>query len=125
MFLGSRIGAHASKHCGPTQAQPWALGRPISSAPYAPFKDSHLQLSPTAAWHAGGRTPWEPRTCSPKIGWLDSVAMRMFEKFAGASLSRGRLRLVLPDGNEMEFGSRQDTAPLVKGACGGSGVAGR
>lgn len=62
---------------------------------------------------AGGSIPWVPRAVCPKVGWLDSAAMRAFDAFAGAAITVGRLRFVLPNGDELVYGT---PAPPLGGA---------
>jgi len=42
--------------------------------------------------------PWTPRTVSPKISFIDRLAMGAFDRFARVSITVGRLRFVLPNG---------------------------
>lgn len=55
--------------------------------------------------HFGVKLPWIPRTTSPKVSWLDAVARSIFDKFARTAIVRGRLRLILPTGEEMSYGT--------------------
>lgn len=52
-----------------------------------------------------GTLPWVPRATSPKLSWIDSTAIRMFDRFAKASIHTGRLRLILPTGEELRYGT--------------------
>ena len=55
--------------------------------------------------------PWSPSpVCSPKVGFVDSMAMKVFDAFARAAIKTGKLRLVLPNGEELVYGS---PAPAV------------
>eukprot|EP00889_Picochlorum_renovo_P004362 jgi/Picre1/31392/NNA_006744.t1 len=53
----------------------------------------------------GGSIPWTPRTCSPKIPMIDSIAMKMFDSFAKMAILKGKLRLILPNGEELVYGT--------------------
>ncbi|KAL4447595.1 hypothetical protein ABPG75_004814 [Micractinium tetrahymenae] len=64
----------------------------------------------------GGTIPWVPRSVSPKIPLLDRAAMGLFDKFARAAIRTGRLRLILPNGEELVYGDASNTAaPVPKG----------
>ena len=57
--------------------------------------------------------PWSPSpVCSPKIGIVDTIAMKIFDKFAKVAIKTGKLRLILPNGEELVYGS---PAPPVGG----------
>ena len=57
--------------------------------------------------------PWTPSpVCSPKIGIIDTIAMKVFDKFARTAITVGRLRLILPNGEELVYGT---PAPPVGG----------
>jgi cyclopropane-fatty-acyl-phospholipid synthase len=57
--------------------------------------------------------PWTPSpVCSPKIGIIDTIAMKVFDKFAKTAITVGRLRLILPNGKELVYGT---PAPPVGG----------
>lgn len=67
---------------------------------------------------AGGTIPWVPRSVSPKIPLLDRAAIGLFDKFARAAIRTGRLRLILPSGEELVYGDASKTeAPVPKGGC--------
>ena len=55
--------------------------------------------------------PWVPRTVSPKAGWLDSLCLSMFDKFARAAIRTGHLRIVLPTGAELSYGDPANVEP--------------
>jgi hypothetical protein len=71
----------------------------------------------TLSWHgAGAAIPWVPRSPSPKIGLVDRAAMALFDKFAGAAIKTGRLRVILPNGHELLYGDAAKVeAPVPKG----------
>lgn len=64
----------------------------------------------------GAAIPWVPRSPSPKIGLVDRAAMALFDKFAGAAIKTGRLRVILPNGHELLYGDAAKVeAPVPKG----------
>ena len=72
---------------------------------------------PLCAFAGGGSPPWVPRSVSPKIPWLDRAAIALFDKFARSAIKTGRLRFVLPSGEELCYGDASATAaPVPKGA---------
>jgi len=90
---------------------PGALAQP--SAPH--HTHPHPHCNP-----AGGTIPWVPRSVSPKIGLLDQAAIALFDKFSRAAIKTGRLRIILPNGDELCYGDAAKTAaPVPKGAWGG------
>lgn len=54
--------------------------------------------------HLGVDLPWVPRTTNPKIGIWDSQMLAVFDRFAGGAIRTGRLRLLLPNGEERHYG---------------------
>ena len=61
----------------------------------------------------GGKIPWAPRATNPKMSWLDSVAMKTFDKFAKAAINVGRLRIILPNGHELIYGPGSGTTGIT------------
>ena len=57
--------------------------------------------------------PWTPRTVSPKTSFIDRLAMGAFDRFARASITVGHLRFVLPNGEELAYGSPDSSQPAV------------
>ena len=54
---------------------------------------------------------------SPKISVVDRLFMAGFDRFARAAITVGQLRMVLPNGEELCYGSADSTSPaLVPGA---------
>lgn len=54
----------------------------------------------------GGTIPWAPSpVCSPKVPIIDSIAIKLFDTFAKAAIKTGKLRLILPNGEELVYGS--------------------
>lgn len=77
------------------------------------FHEDGIKSAVAVVEALGGAIPWNPRSVSPKIGWLDGITLKTFSRFAGAALSRGHLLLVLPNGEEMEFGSKENALAAV------------
>ncbi|GLC46603.1 hypothetical protein PLESTB_001222700 [Pleodorina starrii] len=57
----------------------------------------------------GGSLPWVPRATSPKVTFSQQLYMGLFDKYARAVFTQGRLRMILPNGKELVYGS-EDTA---------------
>ena len=54
----------------------------------------------------GVGVPWKASpVCSPKVGIVDTLAIKLFDRFAKAAVRKGRLRMILPNGEEMVYGS--------------------
>jgi cyclopropane-fatty-acyl-phospholipid synthase len=50
--------------------------------------------------------PWTPSpVCSPKVSIVDTMAMKVFDTFAKTAIKTGKLRLILPNGEELVYGS--------------------
>lgn len=77
------------------------------------FHEDGIRSAVAAIQGMGATVPWVPRTVSPKIGWVDSAAIALFDRFARAAIKAGRLRLVLPNGDELAYGSDATAAPPV------------
>ena len=60
-----------------------------------------------AAVALGARVPWRARATCPKIGLADSFFLGTFDRFARMAIQLGSLRLILPNGEERLYGSRQ------------------
>ena len=64
-----------------------------------------IVLYPQAVKALGATVPWETdgtmQVVSPKLGFVDSVHLRLFDAFARATFTTGFLRLILPDGREL------------------------
>lgn len=78
------------------------------------FHEDGIKSAVDAVTTMGATIPWMPRTTSPKISWVDSAAITMFDKFAKISITTGRLRFILPTGAELCYG-QPAPAPLVEG----------
>lgn len=77
------------------------------------FHEDGLNSGIAAAQAMGATVPWVARATSPKMSWSDGFFMRVFDKFAGAAISKGYLRIILPNGEELCYGSLEDTTPAV------------
>ena len=85
------------------------------------FHEDGLKSAIAVAEALGATVPWTPRSVSPKIGIADQLAMAAFDRFAKASITNGRLRFVLPNGEELSYGSPDSSqagvAPGVPTFC--------
>ena len=61
----------------------------------------------------GAALPWVPRSVSPKISLVDRAFMAIFDRFARAAITVGQLNIVLPNGEELRYGSADSTAPAI------------
>ena len=77
------------------------------------FHEDGLKSAIAVAEALGATIPWTPRTVSPKIGIADQLAMAAFDRFAKASITTGRLRFVLPNGEELAYGSPDSSQAAV------------
>ncbi|KAK9804082.1 hypothetical protein WJX73_004574 [Symbiochloris irregularis] len=68
------------------------------------FHEDGLSAGMAAAEALGARIPWTPRAACPKISLTDRFFMRVFDGFARAALKIGRLRIILPNGEELVYG---------------------
>ncbi|KAL4856846.1 Tuberculostearic acid methyltransferase UfaA1 [Chlorella vulgaris] len=80
------------------------------------FHEDGIKSAVDAVTAMGAAIPWVPRSPSPKIGLIDRAAMALFDKFAGAAIKTGRLRVILPNGHELLYGDAAKVeAPVPKG----------
>ena len=77
------------------------------------FHEDGVKSGIAAAEALGATVPWTPRSVSPKIGLIDQVALAAFNRFARASITVGHLRFVLPNGEELVYGSPESSQPTV------------
>ncbi|KAK9821949.1 hypothetical protein WJX81_001503 [Elliptochloris bilobata] len=68
------------------------------------FHEDGLKAGMAAAAALGAAIPWQPRATSPKLGVLDQLYLATFDGFARRALRLGRLRLILPTGEERCYG---------------------
>lgn len=53
-----------------------------------------------------------------QVGFLGSLAMNVFDRFARAAISVGHLRVILPNGEELSYGDPATVEPPVApGKC--------
>jgi len=77
------------------------------------FHEDGLKSAVEAVEAMGGEIPWKPSpVCSPKVGLIDYIAMKLVDSFFKVSIQRGKLRLILPSGEELVYGT---SAPPVGG----------
>lgn len=48
-----------------------------------------------------------------QIGWVDSLALKIFDRFASAAIKVGHLRVIMPNGSELSYGDPATTAASV------------
>lgn len=77
------------------------------------FHEDGLKSGIAVAELLGAGVPWTPRVVSPKISIVDQLAMAAFDRFAKASITVGHLRFVLPNGEELAYGSLGSSQPAV------------
>lgn len=65
-----------------------------------------------AAAALGASIPWTPRPTSPKVSLTDALFMSTFDRFARRAISLGRLRFILPNGEELVYGGEPSEAPI-------------
>ena len=81
------------------------------------FHEDGLKAGMAAAVALGAAIPWEPRATSPKLKMLDRLCLATFDRFARTALGVGRLRLILPTGEERCYGGGSgETEQTLKGA---------
>ena len=76
------------------------------------FHEDGLRAGIAAAELLGARLPWTPRAASPKIGLLDRLCIALFDPFARLAIQHGHLRLILPNGQELKYGSAKSCSPV-------------
>lgn len=78
----------------------------------------------TAMTQGVARAPWPLRRLQPSYTWTQAAAMQLFDKFARRAVTRGHLRVVLPNGMELgPYGNGEVGFPLElsKGSLVGGG----
>ena len=75
------------------------------------FHEDGLKAGIDVAQRLGASHPWPPRSASPKISLLDRLCISVFDRFARVALVAGSLTLILPNGQERQYGSRNPEAP--------------
>lgn len=71
------------------------------------FHEDGIVSAIAAVKRLGTTIPWIPRATSPKLSFVDATALRVFDKFAQMAIRIGRLRLILPTGDERVYGSAE------------------
>ncbi len=80
------------------------------------FHEDGLKAGMAAATALGATIPWTPHATSPKMSLADMFFMSTFDKFARRAISLGRLRFILPNGEELVYGDDASAArSLPKG----------
>ena len=76
------------------------------------FHEDGLKAGMAAAVALGARVPWRARAACPKISLADSFFLGTFDRFARMAIQLGSLRLILPNGEERLYGSKQWQGPV-------------
>ena len=71
------------------------------------FHEDGLKSAVAVTTALGAPPPWVARSLSPKIPMLHSMAINVFEKACRSVITKGSLRILLPNGNEMAFGQME------------------
>ncbi|PNH10244.1 Cyclopropane-fatty-acyl-phospholipid synthase [Tetrabaena socialis] len=80
------------------------------------FHEDGIRSAVAVVEAMGGSLPWVPRATSPKMTISQQVYMNLFDKYTRSTLTQGRLRLILPNGDELLYGKEGTTdAPVAKG----------
>ncbi|GFR51020.1 hypothetical protein Agub_g13347 [Astrephomene gubernaculifera] len=81
------------------------------------FHEDGIRSAVAVVQAMGGSLPWVPRATSPKVSLSQQLYLGLFDKYARSAFTQGRLRLILPTGSELAYGSGDDTAaaPTPKG----------
>ena len=58
-----------------------------------------------AAQALGASIPWNPISCNPRASLMDFLYMALFTRFARQAITAGHLRIILPNGAELELGA--------------------
>lgn len=69
------------------------------------FHEDGIQSAINVVEKMGGSIPWKPRSSSPKISVIDRAAIYVFDRFARSTIKDGHLRFILPNGEELHYGS--------------------
>ncbi|KAG2447750.1 hypothetical protein HYH02_007208 [Chlamydomonas schloesseri] len=80
------------------------------------FHEDGIRSAVAVVEAMGGSLPWVPRSTSPKVTAMQGLYMGLFDKYARAVFNQGRMRIILPTGQELSYGSDDTTAaPVPKG----------
>jgi len=66
------------------------------------FHEDGLKAGIACATGLGATVPWTPRSTSPNMTIMDRVYIALFARFGGTAITRGVLRILLPDGSELK-----------------------
>ncbi|KAK9864126.1 hypothetical protein WJX84_007458 [Apatococcus fuscideae] len=69
------------------------------------FHEDGIRAGIAAAEALGATVPWDSISCNPRTSLLDMFYMLLFTRFARQAISVGHLRIILPNGAELEFGT--------------------
>ncbi len=85
------------------------------------FHEDGIRSAVAVVSGMGGSLPWVPRATSPKVTLGQQLYVSLFDKYAKAVFTRGRLRMILPNGGELVYGDGENVeVPKGEGA-GGAG----
>ncbi|KAG1678525.1 hypothetical protein FOA52_014559 [Chlamydomonas sp. UWO 241] len=76
------------------------------------FHEDGIKAAIAATTAMGCVIPWVPRSVSPKSTIMQQVYLSAFDRFASATFKRGYLRIILPSGSELTYGSPDGCAVL-------------
>ncbi|GIL82213.1 hypothetical protein Vretimale_7189 [Volvox reticuliferus] len=79
------------------------------------FHEDGIRSAVSVVEAMGGTLPWVPRATSPKVSFLQQLYMGLFDKYARAVFTQGRMRMILPTGQELVYGSDDTAAPAFAG----------
>lgn len=77
------------------------------------FHEDGIKSAVAVAELLGAGIPWTPIATSPKMGLSDMAYLWLFNRFAKVAITIGQLRLILPNGEELLYGSGKGTLPAV------------
>ncbi|KAG2492394.1 hypothetical protein HYH03_009340 [Edaphochlamys debaryana] len=69
------------------------------------FHEDGIRSAVAVVETMGGSLPWEPRATSPKVSLSQHFYMGLFDKYARTAIKQGRLRIILPTGYELNYGT--------------------
>lgn len=72
------------------------------------FHEDGIRSAVAVVSGMGGSLPWVPRATSPKVTLGQQLYMSLFDKYAKAVFTRGRLRMILPNGGELVYGNGEN-----------------
>ena len=69
------------------------------------FHEDGLKAGMEVAQALGASIPWTPFSTSPKISWSGAWFAGVFGRFAGGAIRKGRLVIILPNGEQRSYGA--------------------